>query len=576
MRLSNYLLPTYKETPNDAEIVSHQLMLRAGMIRKLSSGLYSWLPLGLRVLRNVEKIVREEMNRSGALEVLLPSTIPAELWQETGRWETFGPQLLKMRDRHDREYCFGPTHEEVITDCLRHELKSYKQLPLNVYQIATKFRDEIRPRFGVMRAREFIMKDAYSFHLDAECLGKTYDIMYETYQRIFTRLGLSFRAVLADNGSIGGSRSHEFQVLADSGEDTIFYSDQSEYAANVELACALAPMGALAQPAGPLELVPTPGQRTIAEVSSYLKVDPKTTVKTIILQGSETPLVMLVLRGDHDLNEVKADKLPEVKSPLTFATDEEIIKSFGCPPGYLGPVKAPDNMPIIADLDAAHLANFVCGANKVDAHLSNVNWKRDADYLRAVDLRNVMEGDQSPDGKGVLRQCRGIEVGHVFALGTKYSESMKATVVNEQGQVTNMHMGCYGIGVSRIVAAAIEQNHDEFGIVWPEAMAPFQIALVPMNMHKSERLKAAIDKLYDELTSAGYEVLLDDRNERAGVMFADNDLIGLPHRLVLGERGLDAGTIEYKRRQDKEAQAIPMANIMEFLQAALGTARNSV
>ncbi len=563
MRTSRLLLSTLRETPADAEVISHQLMLRAGMIRRLASGLYTWLPLGLRVLRKVEKIVREEMDRAGAQELLMPAVQPAELWQESGRWDQYGPELLRFTDRHGREFCFGPTHEEVITDLVRREIQSYKQLPANFYQIQTKFRDEVRPRFGVMRAREFLMKDAYSFHLDEASLQETYDTMYETYSRIFSRLGLDFRAVMADTGAIGGRASHEFHVLADSGEDAIAFSDSSDYAANVELAEALPPGEPRPAPGQPMQTVDTPGQHTIEEVSRFLGVEPARTVKTLLVKGEEEDVVALVLRGDHELNEIKAEKLPQVRAPLTFADEAEIRTVTGAGPGSVGPVGL--SIPVIADHSAAQLGDFVCGANEDGKHLTGVNWGRDLPEPEAADLRNVVEGDPSPDGKGRLVIKRGIEVGHIFQLGNKYSAAMKATALDESGRQKVLEMGCYGIGVSRVVAAAIEQNHDERGIIWPDAIAPFQVALLPMNMHKSVRVREAAEKLYRELTDAGIEVLFDDRKERPGVMFADMELIGIPHRLVLGERGLDADKIEYKGRRDSDSQAIPLEGIIGFI-----------
>ncbi len=564
MRTSRLLLSTLRETPADAEVISHQLMLRAGMIRRLASGLYTWLPLGLRVLRKVENIVREEMDRAGAQELLMPAIQPAELWQESGRWEQYGPELLRLTDRHNREFCFGPTHEEVITDLVRREIQSYKQLPANFYQIQTKFRDEVRPRFGVMRAREFLMKDAYSFHLDSDSLQETYDLMYQTYCRIFRRLGLDFRAVMADTGSIGGRASHEFHVLASSGEDAIAFSDSSDYAANVELAEAVPPQTPRSTPGQPMQIVDTPGQCTIEEVSRHLGVDPSRIVKTLLVKGEESDLVALVVRGDHELNEVKAEKLPQVKTPLTFADEAEIRAVTGAGPGSIGPVGL--TIPVIADHSAAQLSDFVCGANRDGKHLTGVNWGRDLPEPQTADLRNVVEGDPSPDGKGRLVIKRGIEVGHIFQLGNKYSAAMKATALDESGRQKVLEMGCYGIGVSRVVAAAIEQNHDERGIVWPSAIAPFQVALLPMNMHKSQRVREAAEALYRKLTDAGVEVLFDDRKERAGVMFADMELIGIPHRLVLGERGLDADKIEYKGRRDRDSQEIPLGDLPAFIQ----------
>jgi prolyl-tRNA synthetase len=573
MRVSRFLLATLKETPSDAEVISHQLMLRAGMIRKLASGLYTWLPLGLRVLRKVEAVVREEMNRAGAQEVLMPAVQPAELWQESNRWDQMGAEMLRLKDRHEREFCFGPTHEEVITDLCRNELRSYKQLPANFYQIQTKFRDERRPRFGVMRAREFLMKDAYSFHTDEASLKETYRVMYETYTRIFTRLGLDFRAVLADTGAIGGSGSHEFHVLAESGEDAIAFSTESDYAANVEKAEALPPQGERPAASAEMAVVDTPEQRSIEEVSGFLGITAKQMVKTLVVHGADAEgelegVVALVLRGDHELNEIKAEKLPQVFSPLTMASDEEIRAAIGCNPGFIGPVDI--GIPLIVDREAAQLADLVCGANENDKHLTGVNWGRDLSVPEVADLRNVVEGDPSPDGKGALTIKRGIEVGHIFQLGSKYSEAMKATVLDENGKAVVMTMGCYGIGVSRVVAAAIEQNHDDKGIIWPGAIAPFQIALLPMNMHKSEVVRETAEQLYADLTAAGYDVLIDDRNERAGVMFADMELIGIPHRVVIGDRGLKSGTVEYKGRRDAENQDVPLAQLLSFLGERLG------
>ena len=568
MRTSQYLLATEKETPADAEIISHQLMLRAGMIRKLAAGLYTWLPLGLRVLRKVEAIVREEMDRAGAQELLMPAVQPAELWQESGRWEQYGSELLRLRDRHAREFCFGPTHEEVITDLCRRELRSYKQLPANFYQIQTKFRDETRPRFGVMRAREFLMKDAYSFHLDQDSLQQTYDVMYDTYSRIFTRLGLEFRPVQADTGSIGGNASHEFHVLADSGEDAIAFSSVSDYAANVELAEALAPAGERPAAAAAMQTVDTPEVHSIDEVCAFLQVNAADTVKTLLVNGENGDgelegVVALVLRGDHELNTIKAEKLSGVAAPLTFADEDAIRAAARCGAGSIGPVGL--SIPVLVDRAAAHLADFVCGANEDGKHLRGVNWGRDLAEPLAVDIRNVVEGDPSPDGQGTLSIKRGIEVGHIFQLGDKYANAMNATVLDEQGKSVVMTMGCYGIGVSRVVASAIEQNHDDNGIIWPDAIAPFQVALLPMNMHKSQRLREAVEQLHDELQAAGFEVLMDDRKERPGVMFADMELIGIPHRLVVGERGLDAGTLEYKGRRDTDKQDIPLAGVIDFL-----------
>jgi prolyl-tRNA synthetase len=571
MRTSHFPLNTVKETPADAELVSHKLMLRAGMLKKLGAGLYTWTPLGLKVLRKVEAVVRDEMDKAGALEMLMPTVQPKELWEETGRWQKFGGQLLKIRDRKEQEYCFGPTAEEVVTDWARGELRSYKQLPLNVYQIQTKFRDEIRPRFGIMRAREFLMKDAYSFHIDQDSLDKEYQNMYDTYARIFTRLGLKFRAVKADTGAIGGSASHEFQVLADSGEDAIVFSDGSDYTANMELAEALAPTGDRPTPSAELKLVDTPTQKTIEEVSAFLKVDPKQCIKTIIVRG-EKGLVALCLRGDHEINETKAAKLPELPGESVLADEGEIWKAIQCKPGFIGPVKLPADMPVIVDRDAAHLADFVCGAGQAGKHYTGTNWERDARITRVVDLRKAQIGDASPDGKGKLDIARGIEVGHVFSLGDKYAKAMGASVLDQTGKQATLLMGCYGIGVSRIVAAAIEQNHDERGIIWPAPLAPFDLALLPLNMGKSEKLKAAAEKLYAELLAAGYQVLMDDRDLRPGPMFADAELIGIPHRLVLSDRGLDAGTVEYKGRTDADKQDIPAAQIMDFVRKRMPAA----
>lgn len=563
MRASQWFLVTQKETPNDAEIASHQLMLRSGMIRKLGSGLYTWMPLGLRVLRKVENIVREEMNKTHAMELLMPSVQPAELWQETGRWETFGGQLLTMKDSNQREYCFGPTHEEVITDIMRNELQSYKQLPVNFYQIQTKFRDEIRPRFGVMRAREFIMKDAYSFHLSLESLQETYKDMYQAYCRIFDRMGLKYRAVEADTGAIGGSASHEFQVLAESGEDLIFYSDASDYAANIEQATSLRPPKANQPCNETITLVDTPNQKTIDEVASFLDIASDQTIKTLIVKGKEHPMVALVLRGDDELNEVKATKHPLVHSPLSFIDEELILKTLKTPIGSIGPVKL--NIPVIVDHHALAMPSFVCGANQADKHFINAAWERDAKYDDAYDLRNVKEGDPSPDGRGTLHCCRGIEVGHVFQLGDKYAKAMNASVINEQGQLQTMIMGCYGLGITRVVAAAIEQHHDEHGIIWPQALAPFQVNIIPLNGARSQAVKEQAESLYQQLKSHGIDVLLDDRNERAGVLFADNDLIGIPHRLVVSERNLEQGCIEYKSRTSSETQLINLDKVVNFI-----------
>jgi len=572
MRASQYLIATQKETPADAEVISHQLMLRAGMTRKLAAGLYSWLPLGLRVLRKAEAIVREEMDRAGALEVLMPVTQPAELWEESGRWEQYGPELLRIKDRHNRSFCLGPTHEEVITDLVRNDIRSYKQLPANFYQIQTKFRDEIRPRFGIMRAREFLMKDAYSFHTNQESLQQTYDLMYQAYSTIFSRLGLNFSPVFSDTGSIGGNHSHEFHVLADSGEDDIAFSTNSDFAANVEMAEALAPEGERPTPTDQMTEVATPNQHSIEEVSQFLKLESNQIAKTLIVLGEseddDTPLVALVLRGDHVLNDIKAEKLDGVASPLTFASEEQVKQALECSVGSLGPVGL--NISVIVDRSAAHLANFACGANKEGVHLTGVNWERDCSLPRVEDIRNVVPGDPSPDGKGLLEIKRGIEVGDIFQLGTKYSEALNAKVLNEEGREQVMLMGCYGIGVSRVVASAIEQNHDDKGIIWPDALAPFQIALVPINMHKSEQVRETCEKLYSDLQHAGYDVLfMDEEKARLGVMLANIELIGLPHRIVVGDRGLEQGHIEYCNRRIGENQNIPLADLQNFLEQAV-------
>lgn len=568
MRASQWFLATLKETPSDAEIASHQLMLRTGMIRKLGSGLYTWMPLGLKVLRKVEQIVREEMNRINAMELLMPAVQPAELWQETGRWETFGGLLLTMQDSNGREYCYGPTHEEVITDIMRNELQSYKQLPASFYQIQTKFRDEIRPRFGVMRAREFIMKDAYSFHLSLESLQATYKDMYQAYCRIFNRLGLKYRAVEADTGAIGGSASHEFQVLADSGEDLIFYSDASDYAANVEQAISLRPAKAKVPTNKPLSLVDTPNQKSIAEVSQFLNISPHEMVKTLIVKGKEQPMVALVLRGDDELNEVKAIKHPLVASPLEFIAEHLIEKTLNAPIGSLGPVKL--SIPVIVDYQALALEGFVCGANQPGKHYQNAAWDRDVSSYQEFDLRNVKDGDPSPDGQGHLRSCRGIEVGHVFQLGDKYAQAMNAAVINEQGQLQTMLMGCYGLGMTRVVAAAIEQHHDERGISWPQNIAPFQVVIIPLNGHKSSAVKEQAEALYEQCRNAGIDVLLDDRNERAGVLFADHDLIGIPHRLVVSERNIEQNSVEYKSRATGETLQLGLTTVVADILKLLG------
>ncbi|WP_432453833.1 MULTISPECIES: proline--tRNA ligase [unclassified Agarivorans] len=564
MRSSKYLLATQKETPSDAEIVSHQLMLRAGMVRKLASGLYTWLPNGLRVLSKVEQIVREEMNASGSVEIRMPVVQPSDLWHETGRWDKFGPELLRFKDRHSRDFVLGPTHEEVVTELVRKEINSYKQLPLNLYQIQTKFRDEVRPRFGVMRSREFLMKDAYSFHLSEESLQETYDEMHASYCRIFERLGLEYRPVLADTGSIGGSHSHEFHVLAESGEDAIVFSDGSDYAANIEKAEALPPKGERAMPSQEMREVATPNAKTIAELVEQFELKIEQTVKTLIVKASETSehqLIALILRGDHELNEIKAEKLELVAAPLEFASEEEIRAVIGAGPGSLGPVNLA--IPVIVDRSAAHCSDFGAGANIDDKHFFGINWDRDVALGEVADLRNVIEGDPSPCGSGTLSIKRGIEVGHIFQLGEAYAKSMNAAVLNEQGKNQVLTMGCYGIGISRIVAAAIEQNNDKYGITWPEAIAPFTLAIVPMNMHKSHRVQEVANKLYEEAKQRGIEVLFDDRKERPGVMFADIELIGIPHVIVIGDRSLDKGVIEYKNRRSGEKVEVTIEQVFE-------------
>ncbi|TWI58593.1 prolyl-tRNA synthetase [Pseudomonas duriflava] len=569
MRTSQYLLSTLKETPADAVVISHQLLLRAGMIRKLASGLYTWLPLGLRVLRKVEAVVREEMNAAGALEVLMPAIQPAELWQESGRWEQYGPELLRLKDRHQRDFCVGPTHEEVITDMARNELNSYKQLPINMYQIQTKFRDEIRPRFGLMRGREFIMKDAYSFHMTQDSLQQTYERMYQAYCNIFTRLGLNFRPVEADNGSIGGSGSHEFHVLASSGEDDIVFSDSSEYAANIEKAEALPRERARGPATEELRLVDTPDTKTIAALVENFGLPIEKTIKTLIVHGVEKgTLVALIVRGDHELNEIKAGNQALVASPLTFASEAEVREAIGAGPGSLGPLNLP--MPCIIDRSVAMMSDFAAGANIDDKHYFGVNWERDLPLPDVADLRNVVAGDPSPDGKGTLVIKRGIEVGHIFQLGTKYSEAMNLTVLSEQGKPVTLTMGCYGIGVSRVVAAAIEQNHDDRGITWPIALAPFQVALVPLK-YETPSVREATDALYARLQAAGFDVLLDDRDKKTspGVKFADMELIGIPHRIVVSDRGLNEGVLEYKGRLDQESQNMPIDEVLPFLEARI-------
>jgi prolyl-tRNA synthetase len=569
MRWSQYPVNTTKETPADAEVVSHQLMLRAGLIRKLAAGLYSWMPLGLRAMRKVEQIVREEMDREGALELLMPGVIPAELWRESGRWEQFGPELLRLKDRHDRDFCLGPTHEEVISDIARNDLRSYRQLPVNFYQIQMKFRDERRPRFGVMRAREFLMKDAYSFDLDAHGLKASYDSMHRAYTAIFTRLGLKFRSVVADTGAIGGNASEEFHVLADSGEDAIAFSDGDGYAANLEMAVALPPAAQRPAAGAPLAEVATPNAKTIADVAALLKLPASRLVKTLLVDGAKDgEVVALLVRGDHELNAVKAQKLPGVANPLRMASNDAIVKATGAEPGFLGPVGFKGTL--YADHSVLVLADFVCGANKKDAHFTGVNFGRDLPEPEPADLRNVVPGDPSPTGKGTLAIARGIEVGHIFSLGTKYSEALGCKVLDESGKEAVLHMGCYGIGVTRVVAAAIEQNHDSRGIIWPDAIAPFLVVVVPINAAKSPRVRETADHLYNELLAAGYDVLLDDRDERPGVKFADSELIGIPHRVVVGDRGLEAGKLEYRHRRGAAAEEFPVADALAFLRGRLG------
>jgi prolyl-tRNA synthetase len=569
MRVSKYLLSTQKETPANAEVISHQLMLRAGMIRRNASGLYSWLPSGLRVLRKVEAIVREEMNKAGAIEILMPMVQPGDLWVETGRWDKFGPELLRFTDRNNRDFVLGPTHEEVITDLIRKEVSSYKQLPLNLYQIQTKFRDEVRPRFGVMRAREFLMKDAYSFHLDQGTMDDTYQAMYQAYSNILSRMGLAFRPVLADTGSIGGSMSHEFHVLAQSGEDLIAYSTGSDYAANIEKAESPMPTETRQAPTQEMTLVDTPNAKTISELVEQFELDICKTVKTLIVKGATeaAPLVALLVRGDHELNEIKADKLELVASPLEFATDVDIRAAIGAGTGSLGPVDL--KMPVIIDHSVAVMSDFAAGANVDDKHYFGINWERDLPLAQAADIRNVVEGEATPDGLGTYAFARGIEVGHIFQLGTNYSKAMNATVLDENGKSQVLLMGCYGVGVSRIVAAAIEQNFDDRGIIWPDAIAPFSVGILPMNMHKSHRVTDVAEKLYQDLADAGIEVLFDDRKERPGVMFADMELLGLPHTIVIGDRNIDAGVFEYKNRRTGEKQDVPFDQIVDFIKSAM-------
>ncbi|MCK5727298.1 MAG: proline--tRNA ligase [Thiotrichaceae bacterium] len=563
MRTSNFPLSTLRETPADAEVISHQLMLRAGMIKRLSTGLYTWMPLGLRVLRNVEKIVREEMNKVNAVEILMPAVQPSELWKESGRWDQYGAELLRLTDRHNRDYCFGPTHEEIITDYARKDLTSYKQLPICYFQIQTKFRDEVRPRFGVMRSREFMMKDAYSFHIDQDSLQNTYDAMHKAYNKIFTRMDLGFRAVDADTGSIGGSDSHEFHVIADSGEDAIAFSDSSSYAANVEKAETLIPEKNRPQPEGGMRTIETGNNKTIAEVAEFLETDAKHMIKTLLVHGTKDNIVALLVRGDHELNEIKVTNLRQVASPLCFASDEEIFATTHSKAGSLGPLGL--SITVIADHSTYNMTDFVCGANKPKKHLVNANWVRDIPEPKFADIRNVVAGDPSPDGNGQLNIARGIEVGHIFQLNTKYSEAMKATVLNENGKDQVMPMGCYGIGISRIVAAAIEQNHDKHGIIWSSALTPFQLVIVPINYHKSDDVKARTDAMYEQLINAGYNILLDDRNMRPGAMFADLELIGIPHRIVISDRGISNGEYEYRLRTAEASQAIAIEDASGFI-----------
>ena len=562
MKSSDYLISTVKEAPNDAKIISHQLMIRAGLISKLASGLYSYLPIGLKIIQKVEKIIREEMNRSMALELLMPVAQPAELWQESKRWEEYGPELLRFQDRHERDFCMGPTHEEVITNIAKQYIRSYKQLPINFYQIQTKFRDEIRPRFGVMRSREFIMKDAYSFHMDEESLGETYQVMHQTYCNIFDRLGLDYRPVLADSGAIGGDSSHEFHVLAESGEDAICFSDSSDYAANIERAETL-PQGDPDAPAEELKIVKTPNVKTINDVCILLNVKPESSIKTLVVVGEEDNLVALVLRGDHELNEVKASKIEGIKQPLQMADEDEVVKQLGCNFGSIGVVNL--DIPIFVDYAAACLSDFVCGANENDKHYTGVNWERDVKQIISCDLRNIVAGDPSPDGQGFIEIKRGIEVGHIFQLGTKYSDSMSANVIGEDGRAVNMNMGCYGIGVTRIIAASIEQNHDDRGIIFPKAIAPFELVIVPINYNKSSRVRELADQLYNDCQKNNIDVLLDDRKERPGIMFADSELLGIPHRFVISDTHADNGKIEYKSRAQSEKDEIDFNDAVSFI-----------
>jgi len=562
MKSSDYLISTVKEAPNDAKIISHQLMIRAGLISKLASGLYSYLPIGLKIIQKVEKIIREEMNKSMALELLMPVAQPAELWQESKRWEEYGPELLRFQDRHERDFCMGPTHEEVITNIAKQYIRSYKQLPINFYQIQTKFRDEIRPRFGVMRSREFIMKDAYSFHMDEESLGETYQVMHQTYCNIFDRLGLDYRPVLADSGAIGGDSSHEFHVLAESGEDAICFSDSSDYAANIERAETL-PQGDPDAPAEELKIVKTPNVKTINDVCILLNVKPESSIKTLVVVGEEDNLVALVLRGDHELNEVKASKIEGIKQPLQMADEDEVVKQLGCNFGSIGVVNL--DIPIFVDYAAACLSDFVCGANENDKHYTGVNWERDVKQIISCDLRNIVAGDPSPDGQGFIEIKRGIEVGHIFQLGTKYSDSMSANVIGEDGRAVNMNMGCYGIGVTRIIAASIEQNHDDRGIIFPKAIAPFELVIVPINYNKSSRVRELADQLYNDCQQNNIDVLLDDRKERPGIMFADSELLGIPHRFVISDTHADNGKIEYKSRAQSEKDEIDFNDAVSFI-----------
>ncbi len=569
MKLSKLLLPTLRESPADTEIISHQLMVRAGLVRQLAAGIYTWLPLGLKVLRRVENIIRDEMNRAGGQEILMSSVQPEELWTESGRWDAYGPELLRFEDRHHRQFCLGPTHEEIITDLVRREVRSYKQLPVNFYQIQTKFRDEIRPRYGIMRAREFLMKDAYSFHLDQNSLQETYNQMYATYSRIFDRIGLNYRAVIADTGNIGGSTSHEFHVLADSGEDQIAFSSDGKFAANVEMVATVKPTTPRSNGAIACERVDTPGQSTIEAVSNFLGTTPSHCVKTLMVEGSDNGIVALVLRGDHELNVIKAQSLPEVASPIRFAEAQKIEEAIGCGPGSLGPVGL--QVPMYVDHAASMLVDFVCGANKDGQHLRGVNWSRDLAEPESVDIRNVTKEDQAPDGSGKILIKRGIEVGHIFQLGTKYSEALNAKVLDENGKAVTLTMGCYGIGVSRIVAAAVEQNHDERGIIWPTPIAPFNVAIAPINAHKSSRVRTMALSLYEQFKTAGIDVLLCDGKERPGVMFANLELIGIPHRLVMSDRGLDSETLEYKGRADETSDNIPLRSCLGFIKDKLAT-----